>query len=78
MDDDERMPRDAAVWVTAIQRRGTVTLPAEVRQTMDLPDGSRLLVTRPAADTLVARVLPPSAVWFARFDDRGRRRPPRI
>lgn len=66
MDGSEGVLGYDPVWIATVQRRGTVTVPIEVRQRMDLPDGSRLLMIRTGADTLVARVLPPPAVWFAR------------
>ena len=67
-EDETAAPGLMPVWETAVQRRGTVTLPGPMRTRWGVGDGARLLWTPCGPDTMRVGVLEPPAPWFARWD----------
>jgi len=64
------------VALTTVQRRGSLTVPAALRQALDFQDNARCLLASQADGTVRLRVMPPPVVWFAQHDARVSETPP--
>jgi len=56
------------VGLTTLQRRGSLTVPASLRQAIGLTDNTKCLIASQADGTVTLRLMPPPTVWFARHD----------